>query len=397
MAIGTIISLFTGGMGLDLGFEAEGFEVRISVEKDPWAIDTIKENRKCIEVIPRDIHQVTTDEILEKAGLDIGDVTVLIGASPCEPFSTAGRRMSMQDNSAGTVGEFIRVICEVRPQFFIYEQVPGFVRAAKRHISFYERVKKREEDLHPDERLGSAFTEIMSQFEATGYSLNYTPGHPECSILNAADYGVPQKRKRFILIGSGDGIPVNFPPKTHSDPKFIESTQINLKPWVTLREAFEGLDDPDPEYLNFSQSWGKFIAYIPQGGCWRNLPEALQKEALGGAYDYEGSKLKGGRTGFLRRLAWDKPSPTVVDRPNTKASCLCHPDYDRPLSVKEYARIQGFPDEWVFKGSLPSRYEMIGQATPILLAQALAHAISNRLACNRVEMVVAPEETIVTA
>ena len=177
MAIGTIVSIFSGGMGLDLGFEAEKFEVRVSVEKDPWAVETIKENRKSIEVIPKDIHQVTTDEILEQAGLNIGDVSVLTGASPCEPFSTAGRRMSIQDNRAGTIHEFIRVIREVRPKFFVYEQVPGFVRAAKRHISFYERVKKREEELHPDERLGSAFTEIMSEFVATGYSLNNIPNH----------------------------------------------------------------------------------------------------------------------------------------------------------------------------------------------------------------------------
>jgi DNA (cytosine-5)-methyltransferase 1 len=379
MAIGSVISLFTGAMGLDLGFEDVGFEVRVSVEKDPWAVETIRANRPSIPVIPRDIHEVTTAEILEKAGLSVDEVTVLTGASPCEPFSTAGRRMSIEDSRAKTVDEFIRVINDARPLFFVFEQVPGFTRAAKRHISFYERVKKRPEDIHPDERLGSAFEEIMAQFRDTGYALSYNGGNPQTSILNAADYGSPQRRKRFVLIGAREGQPVALLEKTHGAPDSPEVIRNILEPWATLRDALAGLNDPQPEYLKFPHSWGKYLAYIPPGGYWKDLPEELYKEALGGAYDETGSNLKGGRTGFLRRLAWDKPAPTIVDRPNTKAACLCHPDEDRPLSVKEYARLQGFPDDWVFEGPLPSRYELIGQATPIPLARALAFAVKAAL------------------
>ena len=397
MAIGTVVSLFTGAMGLDLGFEYTGFEVKVCVEKDPWAVETIRANRPSIAVIPRDIHEVTTAEILEKAGLSVGEVTVLTGASPCEPFSTAGHRMSVQDTRAKTVDEFVRVINDARPRFFVFEQVPGFIRAAKRHISFYERVKKRPEDLHPDERLGSAFEEIMAEFRHTGYALSYSDGKPQVSILNAADYGSPQKRKRFILVGAREGSPVALPQKTHGAPDSLDVAQGVLKPWVTLREALAGLDDPQPEYLKFPNSWGKYLAFIPPGGYWKGLPEEMQKEALGGAYDDTGSNLKGGRTGFLRRLAWDKPAPTIVDRPNTRAGCLCHPDEDRSLSVKEYARLQGFPDEWEFVGSLPARYELIGQATPILLAEALAHTISQQLGCNAGESADRSKEMIITA
>lgn len=397
MAVRSVISLFTGGMGLDLGFEYSGFEIKVSVEKDPWAAETIRANRPSIPIIPRDIHEVTTAEILEKAGLSVGEVTVLTGASPCEPFSTAGRRMSVQDTRAKTVDEFIRVINDARPRFFVFEQVPGFIRAAKRHISFYERVKKRPEELHPDERLGSAFEEIMVQFKDTGYVLSYSDGKPQTSILNAADYGSPQKRKRFILIGAREGQPVTPPEKTHGAPDSPEVTRGILKPWVTLRDTLAGLNDPQPEYLKFPNSWGKYLTFIPPGGYWKDLPEELQKEALGGAYDETGSNLKGGRTGFLRRLAWDKPAPTIVDRPNTRAGCLCHPGEDRPLSVKEYARLQSFPDEWEFAGSLPARYELIGQATPVPLAQALAHAISQQLEHDEEQTADKPKEMIITA
>jgi DNA (cytosine-5)-methyltransferase 1 len=396
MTAGSVISLFTGGMGLDLGFEDAGFEVKVSVEKAPRAVETIKTNRPLIPVISRDIQEVTTAEILEKAQLIVGEVTVLTGASPCEPFSTAGHRRSVQDSRAETVDEFIRVINDTRPRYFVFEQVPGFMRAAKRHISFYERVKKRPEELHPDERLGSAFEEIMVQFRDTGYALSYSDGEPQLSILNAADYGTPQKRKRFVLIGAREEPPISLPQKTHGAPDSPEVISGVLKPWVTLRDALAGLNDPRPEYPKFSNSWGKYLAFIPPGGCWRDLPEKLHKEALGGAYDETGSNLKGGRTGFLRRLAWTRPAPTIVDRPNTKASCLCHPEEDRPLSVKEYARLQGFPDDWEFAGPLPARYELIGQATPVQLAQALARVISQRLGCQVIEKRDEPEEMIIT-
>ena len=393
MSIGTIISLFTGGMGLDLGFDSRDFEVKVCVEKDPWAVETIKANRPSIPVIPRDIHNVSTNEILETAGLGKGETTVLIGASPCQPFSTAGNRMSVQDQRSNTIDEFIRVVNETKPHFFVFEQVKGFMRAAKRHISFYERIGKRQEDLHPDERLGSAFDEIMSRLESTGYALSYDPHQPKKSVLNTADYGVPQKRERFILIGSRDGRPLTLPAKTHGAPDHLIEESEGLKPWVTLKEALLELQDPYPEHLGFTKSWGQYLVFVPLGGCWKDIPKELQKEALGGAYDDTNAKNKGGRTGFLRRLSWDKPAPTLVARPNTKACCLCHPDELRSLSVREYARIQSFPDDWVFKGSLSARYQLIGQATPVMLAQVVADVVIERLEEKEGQVANPPKET----
>ncbi len=379
----TVVSLFTGAMGLDLGFENAGFEIKVCLEKDPWAVETIKANRQDLPVVPKDLGDTATADILDEAGLHVGEVTVVTGAPPCEPFSTAGHRMSILDSRATAIEHYIRIIEEARPQFFVFEEVPGFTRAAKKHISFYERVKKKEEDLQPDERLGSAFDELMSKLRATGYCLSESQQDPRRSILNAADYGTPQKRRRFILVGSREDLAVPLPQKTHGAPGSDDVVQGRLKPWLTFRDAVEGLQDPQPEYLKFAASWGKYLQRIPAGGNWRNLPEECWKDALGGAYDDEGTGLKGGRTGFLRRLAWEKPAPTVVDRPNTKASCLCHPSENRPLSVREYGRLQGFPDDWSFRGPLAARYQLIGQATPVQLATAIAKVVKDRIyACE---------------
>ena len=379
----TAISLFTGGMGLDLGFDREGFQIKVAVENDRWAIKTIEANRPDQPVIGRPIEDVTTREILDKAHLEWGTADVVIGAPPCEPFSTAGRRNGFRDVRAEAVDEFIRVVNEARPRYFVMEEVPGFLRAAKRHISFYERVRMRTSDLDPDARLGSAFDEIMGRFEDTGYALSYHRGQPATSVLNAADYGTPQKRKRFVLIGSRDGTTVSLPSPTHAAPGSSDTARATLPTWLTLTDALKDLDDDQPEHTQFPDTWRDYLNLVPPGGCWRDLPVGLQEKALGGAYDDPGNELtfglKGGRTGFLRRLSWHRPAPTLVDRPTTKAGCLCHPDETRPLSVLEYRRIQGFPDHWILCGPVSVKYRLVGQATPIPLARAVARAVRSHL------------------
>lgn len=393
----TVISLFTGAMGLDLGFEQEGFKLRASVEKDRHAVETIKANGHAARLIPYDIHQVTTKEILEKAGLGVGEATVLTGAPPCEPFSTAGRRNGHQDSRADAIFEFVRVIREARPQYFVFEEVPGLLSAANRHISFYERVVMNPDHLDPDERLGSFFPKVMAAFQETGYVLSCDTGTAKSSVLNAADFGTPQKRKRFILIGARDGPRVSLPSPTCGDPRSPDVANGLRKPWKTLRDALKDTRDDSPEYGKFPV-WGHYLNSVPPGGCWKDLPPELQREALGGAYDNPDNPRtkgkKGGRTGFLRRLSWDRPSPTLVDRPTTRAGCLCHPDETRPLSIKEYMCIQGFPDDWIIKGALgpendrsgdwttngplAARYRLIGQATPVPLSCAVARSVKSR-------------------
>ena len=129
-------------------------------------------------------------------------------------------------------------------------------------------------------------------------------------------------------------------------------------------------------------SWGKYLKYIPRGtgGNWTDLPDNIKNEAMGGAADSDDPKRKGkqgGRTGFYRRLAWNSPAPTLVTSPTQMGTCICHPDEDRPLSVKEYAKLQGFPDDWEFVGTTSQKYRMIGEAVPIQLAFVIAKTIKD--------------------
>jgi DNA (cytosine-5)-methyltransferase 1 len=356
-----VISLFTGAMGLDLGFEQAGFEIRITIDKDRFAAATIRANRAEIPVIHDDINKVTASHILEEAKLKPGDATVLIGASPCEPFSTIGKRWSIEDQRASLINEFIRIVQYAQPLYWVFENVPGLVWAARRHISFYKRTSPQYEE-KSDERLGSAWRDILVAFKATGYNVNY-------NILNSADYGLPQKRKRVIIIGSRKGGSVEFPLPTHGPQGSQLVTSGELKPWMTIGEVLSNFNDPYPEHAKFP-AWGKYLNLVPEGGCWKDLPKELQEDAIGKAY-----YSSGGRTGFLRRLSREKPSPTLVDSPITRAACLCHPTLNRPLTVGEYLRLQGFPDNWRVEGPMSAKYRLIGQATPPPLARFIAQSI----------------------
>ena len=375
----TIVSLFTGAMGLDLGFEKHGFVVKVASDNDSAVEATIRANHRTMAVVTQNLSDVTTSTLLELANLKVGEATVVTGAPPCEPFTTAGARNGFLDHRANAIHEFIRVVKESRPEYFVFEEVPGFLRAAKRHISFYERARMKDHQIDPDARLGSAFQEVMKVFQSLGYRLSYDPRNPKASLLNSANYGSPQKRIRFVLIGALHGPPITLPRPTHGAP---DSTEVStgVKPsWATLRDALSGLDSDGDECVTFPEKWGQYLHLVPPGGCWRDLPSHLHPVVLGGAHDDgtdpNSAGMKGGRTGFLRRLSWDRPSPTLVDRPTNKANCLCHPDHTRPLSVKEYARIQGFDDHWIVSGTLPQRYRLIGQATPIHLSAAVASRI----------------------
>ena len=383
----TIVSLFTGGMGLDLGFEQQGFEVKVALDHDAAVKATIQANHRTIPVITSNLSSVTTPALLRLANLKTGEATVVTGAPPCEPFTTAGARNGFGDHRANAVHEFIRVVRESRPQYFVFEEVPGFLRAAKKHISFYDRAKLRDDQIDPDARLGSAFEEVMEVFQSIGYHLSFDPDNPRGSLLNSADYGAPQKRIRFVLIGASEGPPITLPTPTHTGLNSLEVRDGVKQPWISLRDALTGLDYACDEHVNFPEKWGQYLHMVRPGGCWRDLPEHLHPVVLGGAHD-DGTNprtagMKGGRTGFLRKLSWERPSPTLVDRPTNKANCLCHPDEPRPLSVKEYARIQGFGDDWQFSGTLSQRYRLIGQATPIRLASAIAARILEHQMASR--------------
>lgn len=348
------LSMFSGAMGLDLGLEQHGFLVKVAVENNRAAVATIEKNRSDISVIDRSIANVCTDEILEKGQLKAADV-VLISAGPCcQSFSTAGKRHSIGDPRGSLFYDFCRVVREVRPRFFVMENVKGLLSAAIKHRPLNERGAGFPL-LTKEEQLGSALELIRTELAKLNYYVKF-------DVLNAADFGVPQKRLRILFIGSRDGEDIRFPRPTYIHPK--EAKKKGLPPWVTLRKGLKGVKAK--EWADFSEDRLTMLKTLEPGQNWRDLPERLHRDALGAAAD-----SWGGRSGFCRRLAWNEPAPTLTTAPDGKATTLCHPRKDRPLSVEEYAALQQFPPGWEFSGSVHQKYMQIGNAVPVGLGSAI--------------------------
>ena len=362
----TAISLFSGAMGLDIGFEQSDFQVRVTCEMRKEACDTIRHNRPDIPLLEGDIAEYSTKEILGAAGLQVGEATVVIGGPPCQSFSTAGTRKSFNEKRGIALLEFVRVLKESRPRFFVFENVKGLTNASLKHISFYERIKMKEHEIPNESKLGTAFKYVLGKLSESGYSLSY-------QILNSADYGSPQKRLRLIIIGSRDGEDIGFPDHSHDSPHSINVITGKLKPWRVLGDVLIDLKEDEQEYVQFP-SWGKYIKYIKPGRDWRDLPANVQREAMKGSFFSQG-----GRTGYFRRLSLELPCPTLVTSPIFKGTCLAHPIFDRPLSIEEYSRIQGFPHDWKFVGSTVKKYRMIGEAVPIELSYAIGSHIRDKV------------------
>lgn len=368
------ISLFTGAYGLDLGLEQAGFHTVTVVEKDRDATKTIALNHPFLEesAISRDIQNVTSQELLQEGGrvfnlgraLQPGEVDLVTGGPPCQPFSTAGKRGSVMDPRGSLFMDFIRIVKEVQPRFFLMENVKGLLSAPLCHRPINQRGKDYP-PLEPDEMPGSALKVVLSEMQAIEYNVVY-------NLLEAADYGVPQNRERVIFIGSRDGETPTFP-----IPKYCQDGKI-LPKWRTLKDALTALVDTEVEFMSYAESRLKYLRLLEAGQNWKHLPEELKQEAMGGAYN-----SGGGKVGFYRRLSWDKPSPTITTSPHQKATDMCHPVELRSLTVRESARIQTFPDDWIFYGSVSSKYKQIGNAVPVLLAKEIGSYLFNLIHGNK--------------
>lgn len=352
-----VISLFSGAMGLDLGLEKAGFTVAVAVESNRHAVETIQQNRPGLPVIDRSIEDVTTDEILETGGLKPEDPLVVSGGPSCQTFSTVGKRTSLGDPRGNLFEHFLRVVSEAKPRFLIMENVRGLLSAAVKHRPLSERGPGFPA-LKPEEELGSAFRIVTSKLKELNYYVIF-------DVLNAADYGVPQRRQRLFIIGSLHGERIRMPTATHS-----ETSKFGIPVWRTLSHAIGDLVETEPEFHKFSPSKERVFKDVPEGGNWRDLPVDVQKQALGKAY-----VSWGGRSGFFRRLAWDQPCLALTTQPDGKATSLCHPTELRPLTVREYARIQQFPDTWQFCGTVSKKYEQVGNAVPLGLGEAIGHEL----------------------
>ncbi|MDR2612318.1 MAG: DNA cytosine methyltransferase [Deltaproteobacteria bacterium] len=362
------VSLFSGAMGLDIGLGDAGLNVRIGQDSDESCTDTMRANRH--EALKGDIRGISPDTVLGKAGLARGEPFLVCGGPPCQPFSTAGRRLGILDPRGSLFMEFIRMVDYIRPRFFLMENVKGLMsstaprRAGTRGIGRQVphdplRVKPSAGSAGEAGAVNEAALDVvLSEFSRLGYSTIH-------GVLDAVDYGVPQFRERFMLLGSRDHERIFLPVPTH-----FQTHQDGDYRWRTLRYAIRDMEDDPGEHAEFSMERLSLLKLVPAGGNWRDLPTTLVKRAMGGAFE-----SGGGKVGFYRRLDYDQPSPTLVTSPVQKASMLCHPTRNRPLSVREYARIQQFPDGWSFCGNMASRYRQIGNAVPIGLASAVGKAI----------------------
>jgi len=340
-----VVSLFSGAMGLDLGLNQAGLRVAVSQDIDKWCVETMRRNGHL--AIEGDIRALVEADpscqfLLAASGVQRESVFAVVGGPPCQSFSTAGKRLGVEDERGQLYLEFFRVVSALRPRFFIMENVKGLASMPSNPL---------------DKKSKPVLQDILEAFEKIGYATVH-------GVLDAVHYGTPQFRERLVIIGSRDNEAVFLPRPTH----FPMHQNPSLR-WKTLGDALENLDDSGP-HANFSPAVMKYLKLLPEGGNWKKLPSHLIQEAMGGAY-----ASGGGKVGFYRRLSRSEPSPTLVTSPIQKATMLCHPSELRPLSVREYARIQKFPDDWKFEGKVSDCYRQIGNAVPTPLGCALGQML----------------------
>lgn len=320
------IELFAGCGGLALGLEKAGFENILLNEFDVNACRTLRANRPGWNVVEGDITNISFEQFI-----DI-DIDLVAGGFPCQAFSYAGNSMGFEDTRGTLFFEYARVVKEVKPKLFLAENVKGLLT-------------------HDG---GKTLQTIKNTLEAIGYTLL------ECDLYKAIFFNVPQKRERVILVGVRNDLAKNL-----SFEKPCMSYNIPAVEDALWGVMYGGKSD-ELEGMRYSSTKSAVFELVPEGGYWVDLPENVQRDYMGGSYF-----AQGGKTGIARRLHSKKPSLTLTCSPAQKQTDRCHPFENRPLSIREYARIQTFPDEWSFEGSVSSRYKQIGNAVPVNLAYAL--------------------------
>lgn len=324
------IELFAGGGGLALGMSLAGFHHVLLNEFETAACKTLKTNKPEWNVIEGDVRHIDFTPLR-------GKIDFLSGGFPCQAFSYAGKGAGFNDTRGTLFFELARAVKEIQPKVFMGENVKGLIS-------------------HEN---GRTFETIKNTIVELGYTL------VEPRVLRAIMYQVPQKRERLILIAIRNDIAQNV--EFHWPTPYYEV--------LTLRDAlyksviYEN-DVPVSEGAQYPEKKKRVLAMVPQGGDWRNLPEEVAKDYMGGSW-----LLGGGKTGMARRLSLDEPSLTLTCSPCQKQTERCHPLETRPLSVREYARIQTFPDNWTFQGSMSDKYKQIGNAVPVNLAWAVGRSL----------------------
>lgn len=336
-------------MGLDLGLERAGWHCVFANEFDRVACRTIRHNRPDLKLLEGDIRDVSPSDITQP-------IDLVVGGPPCQAFSTAGKRLGLNDERGNVFLKFIDLAISLQPKVVLIENVRGLLSAPLRHRPHAERGFGFD-PLAPDELPGGAFAHITAVLKSAGYSVSH-------DLLDASEFGVPQVRKRVVILASRLGR-LDLPDPTHGG---------RLQPLVTFRDAVQGLS-PHQDFVRLRDKQSEVLKHLGPGQNWRDLPRSMQSQALGKAFE-----CTGGRTGFYRRIAWDEPCPTLMTSPTMPATLLGHPVEDRPLSVQEYARVQTFPDDWAFEGTVAQKYRQIGNAVPVLLGKAIGDHLKRHLA-----------------
>ena len=351
----SVISLYTGAGGLDLGFEAAGFSTAAALELNPVACRTMRRNRPEWNLIERDIHNVSSEEILYTAGLKVGEADILTGGPPCQPFSkssywVSGDALRLDDPRADTLTAFLRVLRDTMPRAFLLENVYGLAYKGK------------------DEGLRHLLEGVARINHETGASYRV-----RWKLLNAAHFGVPQLRERVFLIGSREGQKFEFPLSTHGAPDQLESLD-DREPYRTAWDALGDLPQaPNDPSLKVGGKWGALLPSIPEG---RNY---LWHTNRGG-----GLRLFGWRTrywSFLLKLAKSLPSWTIQAQPGSAIGPFHW--RSRKLTIREICRLQTFPDDIDFDCGRVDVQKMLGNAVPSLLAEVLAREIRRQLLGDR--------------
>lgn len=347
----TVVSLFSGAGGLDYGFEAAGFETRVALEFNVDACATLRQNRSW-PVLERDVLDVSSTELLKTAGLKKGEVDVLIGGPPCQPFSKSGYwargdSARLSDPRSNTLGAYLRVLRDTRPRAFLLENVTGLAFSGK------------------DEGLRLLLDQIEQINRDTG--TNYKPAY---RVLKAVDFGVPQQRERVFIVAQIDGEEFHFPEPTHRDPSGVADLfQRSLPLYRTAWDALGDEEPPRDEDLRVRGKWANLLPSIPEGQNY------LWHTERGG-----GLPLFGWRRRFwcfLLKLAKDRPSWTIQAQPGP-ATGPFHWN-NRRLSMRELCRLQTFPEDVVITGGYQTIQKQLGNAVPSLLAEVLGREIRSQL------------------
>ena len=340
------LSFFSGAMGLDIGMKNGGIKALLACEFNKYCRMTIEKNEPEMALIG-DINKYEPEDILRMAKIPIEHkIDVIFGGPPCQAFSTAGARRVFDDDRGNVFLRYINIVKQLRPKYVVIENVRGLLSAPYPYGGIKKPIK------------GGALCVILDKLHEAGYTVSF-------ELYNAANFGAPQIRERVVIIGKLNGEKVPYLSPTNS-----RDGTFGLPEWHTLREALTGISTNKHHYIEFPEKRLKFYRMLKEGQYWKNLPPEAQIEAMG-----DKLKLGGGKTGFYRRLSFNRPSPTLVTNPTMPATDLCHPVEDRPLSVEEYSRIQGFPDDWMICGPILEQYKQIGNAVPIKLGEAIAKTL----------------------